>query len=56
MLTDVYILYGVKSGCKERGEFSHIKLLPEFKIVREDWNNYLRMDEESNLNLLALLQ
>jgi len=42
--------------CKEwlmkRKTYSHINLLNELKIHPRDWHNYLRMDEETYLNLL----
>lgn len=45
--------------CKEwlmkRKTYSHINLLSELKIYPRDWHNYLRMDEETYLNLLSFV-
>ena len=35
--------------------YSHINLLNELKIYPRDWHNYLRMNEETYLNLLSLV-
>jgi hypothetical protein len=35
--------------------YSHIKLLSELKTYPCDWHNYLRMNEETYLNLLSLV-
>jgi hypothetical protein len=39
----------------KRKTYSHISLLSELKIYPRDWHNYLRMNEETYLNLLSLL-
>jgi len=44
-----------KDWLMKRKTFSHINLLNELKIYPRDWHNYLRMDEETYLNLLSLV-
>jgi hypothetical protein len=39
----------------KRKTYSHISLLSELQIYPRDWHNYLRMNEETYLNLLSLL-
>jgi hypothetical protein len=39
----------------KRKSYSHIKLLNQIKINHRDWHNYLKMNEETYLNLLSLL-
>jgi hypothetical protein len=39
----------------KRKTYSHISLLSELKIYDRDWHNYLRMNEETYLNLLSLI-
>lgn len=39
----------------KRKQFSHTNLLRELKFDPQDWHNYLRMNEETYLNLLALV-
>jgi hypothetical protein len=39
----------------KRKIYSHISLVSELKIYLRDWHNYLRMNEETYLNLLSLL-
>lgn len=45
--------------CKEwllkRSTYSHINLLEELRLYPDDWRNYLRMDENSYLELLNLV-
>ncbi|VEN44067.1 unnamed protein product, partial [Callosobruchus maculatus] len=42
----------VKQWLVKRGQFSHINLLEELRLEPGDWYNYLRMDEETYLELL----
>ncbi|KAJ8946637.1 hypothetical protein NQ314_008809 [Rhamnusium bicolor] len=46
-------------SCKKwllrRNKYSHVNILHELKFAPKDWHNYLRMDEETYLNLLALV-
>jgi hypothetical protein len=48
-----------KMWCKEwlqkRNTYSHVNLLTELKLAPNDWHNYLRMDEETYLQLLSLV-
>ncbi|XP_067130354.1 putative nuclease HARBI1 [Centruroides vittatus] len=44
-----------KEWLKKRGSYSHVNLISELKLVPKDWHNYLRMDEETYLNLLSLV-
>lgn len=39
----------------KRKIFSHVNLLAELKLEPGDWFNYLRMDEETYLELLTLV-
>jgi hypothetical protein len=39
----------------KRKTYSHVSLLSELKIYPRDWHIYLRMNEETYLNLLSLL-
>jgi hypothetical protein len=39
----------------KRKTYCHISLLSELKICPCDWHNYLRMNEETYLNLLSLV-
>jgi len=40
---------------EKRNVYSHVNLLTELKVVPKDWHNYLRMSEETYLNLLSLV-
>jgi len=44
-----------KEWLKKRNVYSHVNLLTELKVVPKDWQNYLRMSEETYLNLLSLV-
>jgi hypothetical protein len=44
-----------KDWLMKRTTYSHINLLSELKIYPRDWHNYLRMNEETYLNLLSLV-
>jgi hypothetical protein len=44
-----------KDWLMKRKTYSHISLLIELKIYTRDWHNYLRMNEETYLNLLLLV-
>lgn len=44
-----------KEWLMKRSKYSHINLLSELKLFLKDWHNYLRMDEQSYLNLLSLV-
>lgn len=44
-----------KKWLLRRNKYSHVNLLNELKFAPKDWHNYLRMDEETYLNLLALV-
>lgn len=39
----------------KKREFSHVKLLKELRNEPNDWRNYLRMDEETYIELLRLV-
>ncbi|PNF31399.1 hypothetical protein B7P43_G04087 [Cryptotermes secundus] len=39
----------------KRNVYSHVNLLGELKLVPKDWHNYLRMNEETYLQLLSLV-
>lgn len=45
--------------CKEwllkRNQYSHINLLEELRLYPDDWRNYLRMNEQTYLELLNLV-
>lgn len=45
----------VKQWLLKRNEFTHINLLEELRLEPDDWRNYLRMDEDSYVTLLALV-
>lgn len=45
----------VKDWLLKRSEFSHTNLLEELRVAPEDWHNYLRMDENTYLELLELV-
>lgn len=45
----------VKPWLMKRGELSHINLLNELRMEPTDWQNYLRMDEATYLELLMLV-
>jgi len=45
----------VKDWLLKRTTFSHVNLLTELKLEPGDWFNYLRMDEETYLELLHLV-
>lgn len=44
-----------KDWLLKRKSYSHINLLNELKFAPKDWHNYLRMNEETYLTLLALV-
>lgn len=44
-----------KEWLLKREYFSHINLLEELKLEPDDWRNYLRMDEDTYLELLILI-
>lgn len=44
-----------KDWLLKRQQFSHVNLLAELKFEKDDWFNYLRMDEETYLELLHLV-
>jgi hypothetical protein len=46
---------GVKTGYEKEKPIPHISLLSELKIYPRNWHNYLRINEETYLNLLSLL-
>lgn len=39
----------------KREQLSHINLLEELRLEPDDWRNYLRMDEDTYLELLSLV-
>ena len=39
----------------KRKDFFHVKLLKELQNEPNDWRNYLRMDEETYIELLSLV-
>jgi len=43
-----------KDWLLKRSQYSHVNLLNELQFHPEDWHNYLRMDEETYLELLQL--
>lgn len=45
----------VKQWLLKRKQYSHINLMNELKFHPQDWFNYLRMDEETYLELLNLV-
>lgn len=45
----------VKEWLQKRNSFSHTNLLIELKVNPKDWHNYLRMDEETYLELLSII-
>ena len=44
--------YWVREWLKKRDQFSHTILLNELRLEPEDWFNYMRMNEETYLELL----
>jgi hypothetical protein len=44
-----------KDWLMKRKSYSNVILLSELKIYPRDWHNYLRMNEETYLNLLSLV-
>jgi hypothetical protein len=44
-----------KEWLQKRNTYSHVNLLTELKLAPKDWHNYLRMDEETYLQLLSLV-
>jgi hypothetical protein len=44
-----------KDWLMNRKTYSQINLMSELKIYPRDWHNYLRMNEETYLNLLSLV-
>lgn len=44
-----------KGWLLKRRQFSHVNLLNELRLEPGDWFNYLRMDEETYLELLSLV-
>ena len=44
-----------KEWLKKRERYSHINLLKELRFHPKDWHNYLRMNEDTYLNLLSLV-
>ncbi|KAJ8939499.1 hypothetical protein NQ318_022554 [Aromia moschata] len=48
-------VYGVRRAFKKK-RFSHVNLLKELRFTPKDFHNYLRMDEETYLQLLSLPQ
>lgn len=44
-----------KEWLLKRKQFSHVNLLCELRLEPGDWFNYLRMDEETYLELLTLV-
>lgn len=44
-----------KEWLKKRKVYSHINLLQELHLAPKDWHNYLRMDEQTYLNLLSMV-
>ena len=45
----------VKKWSSKREQFSHTKLLQELRMESSDWRNYLRMDQATYFELLALI-
>lgn len=45
----------VKEWLSKRTQYSHVNLLNELRIFPQDWQNYLRMDEDTYLKLLSLV-
>jgi len=45
----------VKEWLLKRSQYSHVNLLNEIRFHPEDWHNYLRMDEDTYLELLKLV-
>lgn len=44
-----------KTWLLQRSKYSHVDLLEKFCVEKEDWHNYLRMDEETYFELLQLV-
>jgi hypothetical protein len=44
-----------KEWLQKRNTYSHVNLLTESKLASKEWYNYLRMDEETYLQLLSLV-
>jgi hypothetical protein len=44
-----------KDWSMKRKTYSHNKLLRDLKTYPRDWNNYLRMNKETYLNILSLV-
>lgn len=42
----------VKDWLSKRAKYSHVNLLTELRICPKDWQNYLRIDEDTYLKLL----
>lgn len=47
--------YWSKNWLLKRQTFSHINLLEELRLEPDDWRNYLRMDEETYVELLNMV-
>ncbi|VVC38853.1 Hypothetical protein CINCED_3A003670 [Cinara cedri] len=45
----------VKDWLSKRAKYLHVNLLTELRICPKDWQNYLRIDEDTYLKLLALI-
>jgi len=45
----------VKDWLSKRVKYSHVNLLTELRICPKDWQNYLRMDEDTYVKLLTLV-
>jgi len=39
----------------KRAQYSHVNLINELRICPKDWQNYLRMDEDTYMKLLSLV-
>jgi len=45
----------VKEWMSKRAQYSHVNLINELRICPKDWQNYLRMDEDTYMKLLSLV-
>lgn len=45
----------VKNWLEKRSTYSHINLLNELRLEPDDWRNYLRMDEDTYIELLNMV-
>lgn len=45
----------VKNWLQKRSTYSHVNLLNDLRLEPDDWRNYLRMDEDTYIELLNLV-